>query len=427
MRDRGRGGWLNCGGAVSAPRVLVLDGWEPMALGACRGAGHMGHTVGAAGTDRRRNIVARSRYVSRHDTLPDPWGPAAPYEAALRELVEREGYDALISVHDQTLARLASIDLPVPTTARLDDAWAILQDKLALAEVAERAGVVYPRTEPAGTPEELDSALERLGLPVFVKSSVSALALPDRVEFERGCEAYAHPRGHLRGRRAALGQAAGDHPEGDRSREKLGVVVLRRDGRTELGYVHRVLREYPREGGIGISLESLDPDSGDGAEAIAALERVCDEVGYQGIIQAEMYRSTPTTASSSSTSIRGSGDGLVRRAPGLPVIERSLRVALDLPPLPPRRPDPGMRFHDLSAELRWLMHEPSRWAGLRELVRTTRPRDHFEWVDLTDPMPMAHYVADRIRKRLGREHAPDATWRPGQGGAPTRGARSGSR
>ncbi len=392
------------GSTVGVPsphlRVLVLDGWEPMALGACRGAGHMGHTVGAASTDRRRNIVARSRYVSRHDTLPDPWGPAAPYEAALRELVEREGYDALISVHDQTLARLASIDLPVPTTARLDDAWAILQDKLALAEVAERAGVVYPRTEPAGTPEELDSALERLGLPVFVKSSVSALALPDRVEFQRGAklartreEAFAAAE-QLWGKLPVIAQGLIDPGS------KLGVVVLRRDGRTELGYAHRMLREHPREGGIGITLESLDPDSGDGAEAIAALERLCEEVGYQGITHAEMYRSE-SDGSIAVIDINPrvwGGIWFVERQ-GVQPIERSLRAALDLPPLPPYTPRPGLLFHMLIPELGWLRREPDRRAALREWVRTTRPRDVFDLVDVTDPMPTLHYLAGRIRAK----------------------------
>ncbi len=422
-------GGSNVGVSPPLGRVLVLDGWVRSALAVCRALGRLGCSVGVAGTDPRHNIAARSRYVSRHDTLPDPWGAAAPYEAALHELVEREGYAVVVAVHDGTLARLASIDLPIPTLSRLDDAWRILQDKGSLGEVCERAGVAYPRTERVESPEELAAAVERLGLPAFVKSSVSALARPDRVVFERKLRNYAPTREDTL---AAAEPLWGELPviiqrEIDRG-QKFSTVVIRRDGRSELRYVHRVLREYPRTGGMGISQESLDPESGEGAEVVQVLERVCDEVGYQGIVQAEIYRST---ADDSLVVIdvnpRLWASAWFAERQGFRVIERSLRVALDLPPLPPPTPRPGMRFHDLSAELRWLMHEPSRWAGLRELVRTTRPRDHYEWVDLTDPMPMARYVADRIRKRLGREHAPDATWRPGRGGAPTRGARSGSR
>jgi predicted ATP-grasp superfamily ATP-dependent carboligase len=387
-------------GELSRPlRVLVLDGWEPMALGACRGVGHAGHHVGVAGLDRRREMVAHSRFVRRYDTLPDPWGPAAPYEAALRDLIERERYDAVVSVHDQTLARLASIDLPIPTTARLDDAWKLVQDKRALAEVSERVGIPYPRTEAVSTTEEVEAAVERLGLPVFVKSAVSALALPDRVEFARGAklartreEAVAAAE-QLFGKLPVIVQSLIDRGT------KLGVVVLRRDGKSEIRYAHRMLREHPREGGIGITLESLDPDSGDGNEAITALERICEEVGYHGIVHAEVYRDESEgvfVPIDINPRVWG-GIWFVERQ-GVYPLDRSLRAALDLPPRPPYTPRPGLLFHMLIPELGWLRREPDRRAALREWLRTTRPRDVFDLVDVTDPMPTLRYLADRVRR-----------------------------
>jgi predicted ATP-grasp superfamily ATP-dependent carboligase len=384
-------------------RVLVLDGWERMALAVCRAIGRLGYSVGMAGTDPRRDIASRSRYVRRYDVLPDPWGPAAPYEMALHELIEREGYVAVVSVHDSTLARLASIDLPVPTLSHLDHAWAMLQDKVRLGEVCERAGLAYPQTEPVQSPGDVGEAVDRLGLPLFIKSSVSAKAYPDRVAFARGAvlartpEDAATAATDLWGELPVIAQRRIDRGT------KLNAVVLRRDGRSELRYAHRVLRENPREGGTGISLQSIDPETGEGAEAVTLLERLCEEVGYRGIVQAEMYRS----ASDGDLVVvdvnpRLWGSTWFAERQGLRVVERSLRAALDLPPLPPPVPRPGMRFHVTSAELHWLWREPSRYAGLRDLVRTTRPRDVFEWIDPTDPMPTLRWFTDGIGRAARR-------------------------
>jgi biotin carboxylase len=379
-------------------RVLVLDGWERMALAVCRALGRLGHTVGVAGTDVRRDLAAHSRWARRHDVLPDPWGPAVPYEAALHDLIERENYAAVVAVHDSTLARLASIELPVPTLARLDDAWKILQDKLALKEVCARAGVAYPATESLGAIGELDEALGRLSLPVFIKSSVSALATPDRVAFARGAT-FAATRDDAA---AAFEQLRGELPVVAQARidqgTKLNAVVLRRDGGSEVRYAHRVIREHPREGGTGISLQSLDPDAGDGAEAVAVLERLCEAVGYQGIVQAEMYRSAVDgSLVVVDVNPRLWGSTWFAERQGLRVVERSLRAALGLPALPPPTPRPGMRFHVPMAQVGWLLREPSRIAGLRELARTTRPRDVFEWVDARDPRPTWRLLRSRIR------------------------------
>src|SRR5687767_1202292 len=107
--------------ARSAPfgPVLVLDGHERMSLGAVRALGRQGFDVGVAGHRGKRDIAGRSRYARRYDPLPDPAGPAEPFESGLRRLVAEQGYVAIVPSHDVTLARLASIDLPAPTPSRL--------------------------------------------------------------------------------------------------------------------------------------------------------------------------------------------------------------------------------------------------------------------------------------------------------------------
>jgi len=94
--------------------------------------------------------------------------------AALHDLVRREGYTAVIAVHDATLARLGSIDLPVPTLSALDDGWRIVQDKARLGEVCERIGVPYPAVASVPDRAALEPALERVGLPAFVTAETAS-------------------------------------------------------------------------------------------------------------------------------------------------------------------------------------------------------------------------------------------------------------
>jgi 5-(carboxyamino)imidazole ribonucleotide synthase len=286
----------------------------------------------------------------------------------------------------------------VPTLSALDDGWRIVQDKARLGEVCERIGVPYPAVASVPDRAALEPALERVGLPAFVKSASSAVATPELIVFARGAT-FVRTREEAAEAFTRL-EAAGlpvivqhriEHTE------KLNAVVLRRDGRTELRYAHRVLREYPRTGGMGIALQSIDPHDGPGAEAVDVLERVCEEVGYRGVAQCEVYRSRDDgRLHLIDVNPRLWGSTWFGERQGLRVVERSLRAALDLPALPPPVARPGMRFHLVSSELRWLVRGSGRGERLRELARTTRPGDVFDWIDPSDPRPTARYLVDGV-------------------------------
>lgn len=381
--------------------VLVLDGWERMAVGACRALGRRGVSVGAAGLDRESEFTASSRYVRWFDRLPDPAGPADPYERTLTELVARRGYAAIVSCHDATLARLASIRLPAPTLARLDGAWHAVQDKVDLAAVAADVGVGYPATQPVDTPADAAAALERLGAPVYIKSRQSAVARPDGVGFQRGAvrattarEAESAAAKLEEQRLPVIAQA----PVGGVT--KYSAILLRRDGRTELRYAMRFEREYPRTGGIGVTLDSIDASTGDGAEVTGVLERICAHVGYEGIIQAELYRDAKGALNVIDVNPRLWGSVWFAERLGLRPVERAIRAALGLPALPPPRYEAGRRFHTVSGELRWIRKDPNPPAAAARLVASLRPADRVEWVDLSDPLPTARYFVSGVRTAL---------------------------
>jgi predicted ATP-grasp superfamily ATP-dependent carboligase len=180
-------------------------------------------------------------------------------------------------------------------------------------------------------------------------------------------------------------------------------VLLRRNGSGEFRYATEVLREHPRSGGLGITLRALAPDSPDAAPFLDILERLCEAVGYEGIVQAEFYRR------------RGDGELVVldvnprlwgstwfAERLGVRVIERSLRAALGLPPLPPPTYEAGRTFHTADAELSWILDAPDPGRTALAYLRSLRPSDHFEWFDGTDPWPTLVFATSVLRKRRSR-------------------------
>ena len=358
-----------------------------------------------AGPRGKRDVAARSRYVRRYDPLPDPAGPAEPFESALRTLVERQGYVAIVPSHDVTLARLASIDCPVPTLSRLDTAWHELQDKVHLASLCERTDVSYPATVELADEDAIESALERVGTPAYVKSARSAVATADRVGFTRGARRVRNAEetrlafADLREQELPVIVQKAVPPA-----RKYSVVVLRRDGESELRYAMGYLREQPRTGGMGATLQTLDSRSPDAAEAIETLERLCEATGYEGIVQAELYRresdGRPVVVD---VNPRLWGSVWFAERLGLKPVERALRAALDLPALPALPGYPvGRRFHTLDFELVWALSGPHPRRDLVRLVTSLRPADSFEWLDLTDPAPTLAHVIQTVSRRRAK-------------------------
>ena len=385
--------------------VLVLDAWERMAIGVSRSLGLRGIEVGVGGCDPETDYAACSRYTSRYHLLPDPRGPAEPYERALHGVVREHGYVAIVATHDATLARLASIELPAPGLTVLDDAWFRVQDKVALGDICARLGIAYPDTELVDGGTDVARLFERLGgAPVFVKSARTAFATPEAVTFQRGAEraetaadAEAGAALLLRDGLPTIAQAGIAHVD------KLNAVLLRRDGRSELRYAHRVLREHPQGGGIGITLQTIPADAGDGAECADVLEAVCADVGLEGIVQAELYRGVDGRLYLVDVNPRLWGSIWFAERLGLHVVERSIRAALGLEPLPPPYYPVGRRFHVLSTELRWIQAHASKPAAVADVLRHTRPWDVLEFVHLPDPAPNVRWLRHQLRAaRRGR-------------------------
>lgn len=375
-------------------RVLVLDASARQSLAACRSLGRSGYEVGAAGY-RTSALSGYSRYTSLYHELPTPFGTERAFADELERVISRFGYEAVVATDDATLARLNGRPPSVPTVPTLGEPFNRLTDKLALSDLARERDVDYPETYRAGTVDELHAALGETGFPAIVKAERSAVARPDGLGWLSG--AYV-----VRNRAAGEDALAALTDKGlqpivqrrvDWS-EKINVAIVRREGRSELRYAHRVLREIPPDGGMGVAMETLAPDDPSAAGSLRALEEVCDAAGYEGVAQAELYLGGGR-AWLLDVNPRLWGSTWFAERQGLRVTERAVRAALGRPPLADATSKPGRRFHHVPHEWRWIAHQPPAWRSLLDVALATRPGDLFEYVDWTDLGALARYAYDK--------------------------------
>jgi hypothetical protein len=384
-------------GALGDVRALVLDPDSHVSLGACRGLARAGAAVEVAG-DRFAGIAERSRYVRAAHLLPDACGPAAPYADALRSLIETRRFDAVVSTDDATIARLDSIDLSVPSVPSLGAPRHVLVDKAGgLPEHCAATGVAYPDT--FLVPEGDDGReLVAAALPAVVKARRSAVARPDAVAHARGARPVDTVEDGVR--RVARLRSCGLEPIVQRrvaKSRKLGVVLLRRAAVLEIAYAHVVLREYPVGGGRAAAVRTARRGDEGAIRAIELCERVCAAARYEGVVHGELLEHAEGTTLIE-LNPRLSGTTWFREQLGLQPTERSVRLALGLPPLPPVRVPAGRTFHVLPLEAR-VAARSGRWSGVRALG-WWRPGDRIDGISLTDPWPtVRHYVG-----RLSRNH-----------------------
>lgn len=386
-------------------RVLVLDASARQSLAACRSLGRAGYEVGAAGY-RPSALSGYSRYTSRYHELPSPFGAEAAFADALEGVIATFGYAAVVATDDATLARLNQHPPSVATVPKLGEPFVRLTDKLSLASLARERGIDYPDTYPAGTTEELAAALRTTGYPAIVKAERSAVARADGLGWLSG--AYvAHDEAAANDGFTAL-MSRGLRPIVQRRvqwREKINVAVVRRDGRSELRYAHRVLREIPPEGGMGVAMETLAPDEPSAAVSLDALEALCDGVGYDGIAQAELYLGDGR-AWLLDVNPRLWGSTWFAERLGLRVTERALRASLGEEPLGDADYTPGRRFHHIPHEWRWIRRQPPAWRSLLTVGRATRPGDLFEYVDWTDLRALTRYAYEKAGELRPRRQVP---------------------
>lgn len=278
---------LHASDAVVVPAIGA-----PSTVAVCRSLGRRG--VRTIVVTRDGNAAAtRSRYCDETVTVPAPGTDAKGYVAALHSLAERPDVRTIVPVREEDVYLLANhreafaehVGTPWPTAETLRH----VQDRLALFDIAKRAGVPVPETRPADTWERWDHR-------TILKARYSVLA-DDYLE--------SHSAGTVEPVPKTVFLDPGEQPALQAITERMGHVPIAQeyvDNTTEYGFFalydhgeavatfqHRQLRGYHYCGGPSAFRESV---------SIPALERagtdLLDALEWHGVAMVEFLRDEET-------------------------------------------------------------------------------------------------------------------------------------
>lgn len=363
------------------PSVLVLDAQTRQGLAACRALGRAGFEVGAASTDEGA-LSKVSRYVRCFHHLGTSPGEASTVAATC-------GYAAVVALEDPTVMALKAAPPPVPTVPNLGAPIELLIDKISLAETARAAGVAYPQTVSLSSERTTPSTIGALGVPVVVKASRSS-DIVNGVATHRSGARFAYDADQVEAAAQWI-RGGGLQPIAQRNvatELTLDVALVRHGGVSEVALALRVLRAIPLTGGIAVALETMGTDDPRAAHAIAALERLLDTAGYEGVANAEFCVDDDGQVTLIEVNARLWASLWFAERLGQRVTERCVRKVVGLPTLPSAPPVPaGRLYHNPAGEISWIRRHGRRMRPVKTVVRSIRPWDTFDYFDFGDPLP----------------------------------------
>ena len=279
---------MSAAGKVPVGKALVFGEDTRSFLATVRSLGRQGVEVHAAPTNLRAPALA-SRYVARIHALP-PWmEDGAAWLEAVEALLRAERFDLVIPCNETALLPLQHHRVRLGALARLaipdDRAIAVLFDKQATRELAQRLGIAVPEGRLPHPGESAGEVLAALGLPVVVKPRQSyvleRLERRGKVQVVRDGAEFARLQPTLR---------AEDHVlERFFPGQGLGVSLLASRGRVLQAFEHHRVREDSSGSYYRVSA-ALTP------ALLAACTDLVRELDYTGVGMFEFRRNAETGA-----------------------------------------------------------------------------------------------------------------------------------
>ncbi len=153
-------------------RVLITYGWCRTAYAVAESLSRANFRVWACGPSQL-SMTRYSRFVRGFDLAPDPFSSPEEYVNQLAKIVARRRIDLLLPVHEDALViqtyrnRLPST-LIVASPPREDLAKVL--DKMEIIQVADSAGVDFPRTIVPTSLAEAEEYARRANFPLLIKT-----------------------------------------------------------------------------------------------------------------------------------------------------------------------------------------------------------------------------------------------------------------
>lgn len=371
-------------------RALVLEHRDARsALAAARALAAVGWTVGI-GSAVRRSVATASRATSAWHDVPAAADSRERFVDGVDAAVRDGRYEVVFPCGDADLLALSAhrdaISAVVPYAPHGNVLSAI--DKLELAAVAERVGMAAPQTYAGEEPPDWS--------PVMVKARLRA---PEKqLSAWHDTQRVAGPAEAAR--RAREIRASGGRPffqEVIDGCVTAYVMVTDRDGVVRAQAAQESERVWPAQAGVSVRARSIRPDP----RVTSRVAALLGELGWFGLAQLQFV--TPPGGEPLLIDFNGRFFGSLQLtiSSGLnaPSIWASLATGR---PASIQMPRPGVRYHWLEGDLRWVMDRGSRrLSGTVESLRYACRANHSVW-SARDPMPTLQHGAQLAARAVRR-------------------------
>jgi predicted ATP-grasp superfamily ATP-dependent carboligase len=340
---------------------------------------------------------AEGRVLGQLGTSPDAWLQRLDELAGRGPGVLVSGSDVstefLVEQRDRIPAELRSFEAPGSQHMRL-------MDKGTLYEIADRAGVRYPRTQRLATTADLEAVREKATFPCLIKPSLSHLW---RGLFgERRVLVVNSPVELANEARPALDAGlellVSEHVPGPDTNLEAVVLIRRGDGSVALRYGRRKVRMYPPGYGAGSIHEATDVP-----ETSALTESVLAEAGFVGLCNGEVKRHADTGERVLiEVNVRLPRGWALGDASGVDASWRLYATLAGIPLQAQPQQQAGVRIVVPALELRAaVVHLRERRLTPRQLLEGYRGVRDLSGLSWRDPLPVLLLLAD-FAKWIGR-------------------------
>jgi predicted ATP-grasp superfamily ATP-dependent carboligase len=405
--------------------LFVTDGEQRPTLAVVRALGRAGIPV-TVGAEQPTCLAGRSRYCSRTVRYPSPLKEPESFQAFVQQEVLGGRYRVLLPMTDVTVQLLSSmresfaphVCLPMPCKEKVQ----LVQDKQQVLALAERMGIVCPKTFVLHEQESFEDLARRVPYPVVIKSRISRFCRNGRWTF--GSVQYAHGASDLiKKYREAQAQIPNPLIQEKIEGEGQGVFLLMWDGELKAAFCHRRLREKPPWGGISVYCESIPLNN----ELVGKSVSLLKAIGWQGVAMVE-YKVDRRDGRPKLMEVNGRFWGSLQLS-----IDAGMNFPLLLYRLATGEKTPAQFDYKIGVRSRWLLGDldhlwirlahsnalnglpsdaPSRLRACVDFLKFYERGMHYEVWRLDDPGPgwfeCKSYISQTLRGVFQRQEAKDA-------------------
>lgn len=385
----------------SRAKVFVPDGRSLAALAIIRSLGEKGFEV-HAGEEFGNNVSFFSRYAKKKEIYPSPKGDPDGFIDRMLELSEKERYDLIIPVRDDTTMLLSANQdrFSEYTRTFLSDHGSIqrLQDKGETIKLAMKCGVPVPETY---FPEDTDTGdiKRNAKYPVLVRPRISSGArgikyVRTQDEFDEAYDLVKRDYGE------PIIQEYVSHEGGHYS---IGTLFDKGSNPVAI-HVYKETKQYPINGGPAVNAVSVKKESW--VDGMLEILRELHWVGpaHMDVLydpDSECYRLlevNPRFWMSVNLSIKSGVD--------FPHLLYKLAMGEEIDLLQDYQA--GLKYRwVLPNEILWLMQTPDKIDGLRQFMNFKNGETCYGVLSLQDPLPTAgimlqglYYLASPSRRNF---------------------------